>query len=69
VLLIQDRDIRVINEHTGELLRELVLDPARDYQPRNPPRTAQKPNPWVRPYADVLRHHTVGTTGFEPATP
>ena len=34
LMLIQDLHIRVINEATGELLRELVLDPARDYQPR-----------------------------------
>ncbi len=33
ILLVQDRDIRVINAATGELLRELVLDPTRDYQP------------------------------------
>lgn len=45
LLLIQDRDIRVINQQTGELLRELVLDPTRDYQPRNPTRTAHRPNP------------------------
>ena len=34
LLLVVDRDIRVINQQTGELLRELVLDPTRDYQPR-----------------------------------
>jgi len=33
VLLVQDLDIRIINETTGELLRELVLDPAKRYQP------------------------------------
>lgn len=32
-LLIADRDIRVIDLQTGELLRELILDPTRDYQP------------------------------------
>lgn len=32
-LLIADRDIRVIDLQTGELLRELTLDPTRDYQP------------------------------------
>jgi transposase InsO family protein len=37
LLLVQDRHIRVINERTGELLRELVLDPTRDYQPRGLP--------------------------------
>jgi transposase InsO family protein len=47
LLLIQDRNIRVINEATGELLRELVLDPTRDYQPRGlppgPKRTRSEP--------------------------
>jgi hypothetical protein len=32
-LLIHDRDIRIINTRTGELLRELTLDPNIDYQP------------------------------------
>jgi hypothetical protein len=32
--LIADLNIRVINRDTGELLRELTLDPARDYQPQ-----------------------------------
>lgn len=41
LLLIIDRDIRIINADTGELLRELVLDPTRDYQPRQ----AKGPNP------------------------
>jgi transposase InsO family protein len=34
LLLAKDLDIRVINADTGQLLRELVLDPSRDYQPR-----------------------------------
>jgi hypothetical protein len=46
-LLIQDLDIRVINEQTGELLRDLVLDPTRDYQARgvhpDPKRTRSEP--------------------------
>lgn len=33
LLLVHDRDIRVVNATTGELIRELVLDPSRDYQP------------------------------------
>jgi hypothetical protein len=37
LLLIQDLDIRVINAATGELLRELTLDPTRDYQPTGAP--------------------------------
>jgi hypothetical protein len=32
--LIADLDIRVINRNTGELLRALTLDPAKDYQPQ-----------------------------------
>jgi transposase InsO family protein len=32
-LLIADRDIRVLDPKTGELIRRLTLDPSRDYQP------------------------------------
>lgn len=45
LLLIIDREIRIIDTDTGELLRELVLDPTRDYQPRHRPGTAKGPNP------------------------
>ena len=38
LLLAQDHDVRVVNALTGELLRELRIDPERDYQPRKPPR-------------------------------
>ena len=40
-LLIIDRDIRIINTNTGQLLRHLTLDPTRNYQPQN----ARNPNP------------------------
>ncbi len=33
-VLIDDRDIRVLNRDTGQLIRKLILDPTRDYQPR-----------------------------------
>jgi len=33
LMLIRELDIRIITEDTGQLLRELVLDPSRDYQP------------------------------------
>jgi len=36
-LLIADRDIRIIDQQTGELLRQLTLNPNRDYQPINQP--------------------------------
>jgi hypothetical protein len=32
IVLVQDLDIRVIDAATGELLRELVLDPSKRYQ-------------------------------------
>lgn len=37
LLLVHDRDIRVINAATGELLRELTLDPTKNYQPTGRP--------------------------------
>jgi hypothetical protein len=41
-LLIDELHIRVIHRHTGALIRELILDPTRDYQPRGlPPRPTQ----------------------------
>ena len=45
LMLIHDLHIRVINAATGELLRELTLDPDRDYQPtgRPPSRKARTP--------------------------
>ena len=33
--LFADLNIRVIKRDTGERLRELTLDPARDYQPQS----------------------------------
>ncbi|KRE37371.1 transposase [Janibacter sp. Soil728] len=42
LLLVQDLHIRVINAATGELLRELTLDPTRDYQPTGRPPGPQK---------------------------
>ena len=45
IMLIQDLNIRVIHALTGQLIRELVLDPTRDYQPRN---TNKPPNPQVQ---------------------
>jgi transposase InsO family protein len=42
LLLVQGLHIRVINAATGELLRELTLNPARNYQPS---RTRTNPHP------------------------
>jgi hypothetical protein len=45
LLLVRDLDIRIINAATGELLRQLTLDPTRNYQPtgRPPGPTPQTP--------------------------
>jgi len=45
LILVQDLNIRIINAATGEILRELVLDPTRDYQPTGAPKgpTRRKP--------------------------
>jgi hypothetical protein len=44
-MLVQDLNIRIINAATGELLRQLTLDPTRDYQPRNVPCGRPKKKP------------------------
>jgi hypothetical protein len=44
-LLVDDLHIRIIERHTGELLRELILDPTRDFQPRGLPPGPPKKNP------------------------
>ena len=36
ILLIHDLDVRIVHAITGELLRELTINPALDYQPRTP---------------------------------
>ena len=36
IALIHGLDIRIIDKTTGELLRQLTLDPTRRYQPQNP---------------------------------
>ena len=35
ILLIQDLNVRIVNAVTGELLRDLLIDPNRDYQGQN----------------------------------
>jgi transposase InsO family protein len=40
ILLVQDLGVRIVDAITGELLRELTIDPRRDYQP-----TGQRPSP------------------------
>jgi hypothetical protein len=68
--LVHDLDIRIINAATGELLRELTLDPSKRHQATGRTRwKTARPNPrlWGSAVRDVLRHHTVAGAGFEPA--
>jgi transposase InsO family protein len=45
LMLIQDLHVRVIDAATGELLRDLTLDPSRDYQPTGRPPGPQPQTP------------------------
>lgn len=38
LLLVQDLHVTVLNAATGEILRDLIVDPRRDYQPTGPPK-------------------------------
>jgi transposase InsO family protein len=45
VMLVDDLHVRVVNAATGELLRELTIDPSRDYQPTGRPPGPQRKRP------------------------
>ncbi len=45
LLLIQDLHIRILNAATGEQLRELTLDPTRNYQPTGAPKGPTRRRP------------------------
>ena len=57
-LLIDNLHIRVIHRYTGELIRELILDPSRDYQPRGLPPGPPKGTPRRPPAAAPDRRPT-----------
>ena len=44
-MLVRDLDVTVPDAVTGKVMRELTIDPIRDYQPRNVPvgRRRKKP--------------------------
>jgi transposase InsO family protein len=48
LMLIQDLHVRIINAATGELIRELTVDPNRDYQPLGRPPGPQPTRPRTR---------------------
>ena len=63
ILLVQDLEVRIVNAITGELLRELTIDPARTTSPRTPEMNNSRTYvPQVRLSRDVLRHH-IGSGG------
>jgi hypothetical protein len=37
ILLVQDLHVTVVNAATGEILRDLIVDPRKDYQPTGHP--------------------------------
>ena len=45
LLLVQDLHVRIVAAATGELLRQLTLDPTRNYQPTGKPRRPKKKTP------------------------
>jgi hypothetical protein len=45
LLLIQDLSIRILDAATGELLRDLTLDPSKDYQPTGAPKGPTRKTP------------------------
>ena len=55
LLLVQDLDIRVINAGTGELIRELVLNPDKNYQPTG------RPSGWPKKTPRPLRGFAVSS--------
>jgi hypothetical protein len=55
LLLVRDLDIRVVNPDTGELIRELVLNPDKNYQPTG------KPAGWPRKTPRPLRGFAVSS--------
>ncbi len=43
IVLVDDLHVRVVDAATGELLRELTIDPTRDYQPTGKPKGPTRP--------------------------
>lgn len=37
ILLVHDLHVRIVHAATGELLRDVIIDPRRDYQPTGRP--------------------------------
>jgi hypothetical protein len=67
-MLLQNLDARIINAPTGELIRQLTIDPTRDDQPRNVPcgrpKKCPEPKPQVQSYSYVLTHRKRAPEGI-----
>ena len=64
-LLIDNLHIRVIHRHTGDMIRELTLDPTRDYQPRGLPPGPPKHTAATRTPASRSRPIRATTAGVK----
>ncbi|MBV8178563.1 MAG: transposase, partial [Mycobacterium sp.] len=42
LILVQDLHVRIINAATGEFLRQLTLDPTKEYQPTGAPKSPKR---------------------------
>ena len=49
-MLVQDHDVTIINTQTGQIIRELTIDPTRDYQPIDPKKKPEPPKRRFRSY-------------------
>ena len=78
IVLIEGYNIRVVNPATGELIRELTINPtsattapapnAADHHAPTDPKKHDSPNPMrVRTVRDVSRHHIERVKGIEPS--
>ena len=71
-LLIDNLHIRIIHRHTGDLIRELILDPTRDYQPRGlppgPPKKTPATTPGPASRSAPLTRHRSRRQGWPQAT-
>ena len=68
LMLIRELNIRIITEDTGQLLRELTLDPNRDYQPTGRDRYARWRTKTTGVHYDPRQVSTMSrdTTGWAP---
>ena len=66
ILLVQDLHTTIVNATTGEILRNLIIDPRKDYHPPDVHPGPQRSRPNLQnagpAHSDVPRHH-IGSGG------